>query len=35
MLAIERDNPKQLKNVLPKEYARPALDKERLGQLID
>jgi type I restriction enzyme M protein len=35
MLAIERDNPKQLKDVLPKEYARPALDKERLGQLID
>jgi type I restriction enzyme M protein len=34
MLAIERDN-KQLKGVLPKEYARPALDKERLGELID
>jgi len=34
MGGIERDNP-VLKNVLPKEYARPALDKERLGQLID
>jgi type I restriction enzyme M protein len=34
MLAIERDN-KQLKGVLPKEYARPALDKQRLGELID
>lgn len=34
MLAIERDNPR-LKGVLPKEYARPALDKHRLGELID
>ncbi|MEW6301558.1 MAG: class I SAM-dependent DNA methyltransferase [Thermodesulfobacteriota bacterium] len=34
MRAIERDNP-ALKGVLPKEYARPALDKQRLGQLID
>ena len=34
MAAIERDNPK-LKGVLPKDYARPALDKQRLGQLID
>lgn len=34
MEAIERDNP-ALKGVLPKDYARPALDKERLGQLID
>ena len=34
MDAIERDNP-ALKDVLPKEYARPALDKTRLGQLID
>ena len=33
-LAIERDN-KSLKGVLPKEYARPALDKQRLGELID
>jgi type I restriction enzyme M protein len=31
---IERDNP-SLKGVLPKEYARPALDKARLGQFID
>ncbi len=34
MVAIERDNPR-LKGVLPKEYARPALDKHRLGELID
>jgi len=34
MAAIERDNP-ALKNVLPKDHARPALDKQRLGQLID
>jgi type I restriction enzyme M protein len=34
MGAIERDNP-ALRGVLPKEYARPALDKQRLGQLID
>src|SRR3990170_4433784 len=34
MAGIERDNP-SLKAVLPKEYARPALDKTRLGQIID
>ncbi len=34
MIAIERDNP-ALKDVLPKEYARPALDKTRLGQVVD
>jgi type I restriction enzyme M protein len=34
MESIERDNP-SLKGVLPKDYARPALDKQRLGQLID
>ena len=34
MAAIERDN-SALKDVLPKDYARPALDKQRLGQLID
>ncbi len=34
MVAIEADNP-SLKNVLPKIYARPALDKQRLGELID
>ena len=31
MGCIERDNP-VLKDVLPKDYARPALDKQRLGQ---
>jgi type I restriction enzyme M protein len=34
MTGIERDNA-SLKGVLPKDYARPALDKQRLGQLID
>ncbi len=34
MLSIERDNP-SLKGVLPKDYAHPRLDKQRLGQLID
>ena len=34
MVAIERDNPR-LKGVLPKDYARPGLDKHRLGELID
>jgi type I restriction enzyme M protein len=34
MDAIERENP-QLKGVLPKDYAREALDKTRLGELID
>lgn len=34
MVAIERDN-SRLKGVLPKDYARPALDKHRLGELID
>ncbi len=34
MTAIERDNP-SLKDVLPKNYARQALDKQRLGQIID
>lgn len=34
MAAIERDN-SALKGVLPKGYARPGLDKTRLGQLID
>ena len=34
MAGIERDNP-VLKDVLPKDYARPTLDKQRLGQLID
>jgi type I restriction enzyme M protein len=34
MAGIERDNP-ALKGVLPKDYARVGLDKQRLGQLID
>lgn len=34
MDAIEKDNA-TLKGVLPKDYARPALDKQRLGELID
>jgi type I restriction enzyme M protein len=34
MMAIERDNA-SLKGVLPKDYAHPRLDKQRLGQLID
>src|SRR3990172_53669 len=34
MEAIERENP-SLKGVLPKDYGRPSLDKQRLGELID
>ncbi len=34
MVAIEKENP-VLKGMLPKDYARPALDKHRLGELID
>ncbi len=34
MDAIEQDN-LSLKGVLPKDYGRPALDKQRLGELID
>ena len=34
MAAIGRDN-SVLKDVLPKDYARPALDKQRFGQIID
>src|SRR5436309_9675658 len=34
MSAIERDN-SSLKAVLPKDYGRPGLDKQRLGQLIN
>lgn len=34
MSAIERDNP-SLKGVLPKDFARPGLDKQRLGQIIN
>ena len=34
MVALERENIR-LKGVLPKDYARPGLDKHRLGELID
>ncbi|MCC7420982.1 MAG: SAM-dependent DNA methyltransferase [Planctomycetaceae bacterium] len=34
MVAIEKENP-VLKGVLSKDYARPSLDKQRLGELID
>lgn len=34
MTATERENP-SLRGVLPKDYARPGLDKTRLGQLVD
>ena len=34
MIAIEKENP-SLRGVLSKDYARPALDKQRLGELID
>jgi hypothetical protein len=34
MVEIERDN-QSLKGFLPKDYARPGLDKQRLGQLIN
>jgi type I restriction enzyme M protein len=34
MVAIEKENP-GLKGVLSKDYARPSLDKTRLGELID
>ena len=34
MVAIERDN-EALRDVLPKDYARPNLDKTRLGRVVD
>jgi type I restriction enzyme M protein len=34
MDSIEKDN-SSLKGVLPKDYARPSLDKQRIGELID
>ena len=34
MAAIERENP-TLKGVLPREYAKPTLDKIKLGELVD
>ncbi len=35
MDAIEKDNPKSLKGVLPKVYAQEKLDKQSLGSLVD
>ena len=35
MTAIERDNPRSLRGVLPKDYARPGLGRETLGRIID
>lgn len=35
MDGIERDNPDELRGVLPKNYAREQIDKQRLGELID
>lgn len=34
MAALEHENP-SLRGVLPKDYARPSLDKRRLGELVD
>lgn len=34
MAIIEKENPR-LKNILPKGFARPALDKRRLGEVVD
>lgn len=34
MAAIEREN-KRLKGILPKNFARPELDKRRLGEVVD
>ncbi len=34
MVAVEKDNP-SLRGVLPKNYGRPGLDKQRLGGLVD
>ncbi len=34
MAGVERDNP-ALRDILPRDYARPAMDRQRLGQLID
>ncbi|MEK7476069.1 MAG: class I SAM-dependent DNA methyltransferase [Candidatus Coatesbacteria bacterium] len=35
MAAIERANKDTLKGVLPRDYGRPSLDKQRLGELMD
>ena len=34
MRAIEKEN-KRLKDILPKNFARPELDKRRLGDVVD
>ena len=34
MCAIEKEN-KRLKDILPKNFARPELDKQRLGDVVD
>lgn len=34
MLAVERENP-ELKGILPRNFARPELDKRRLGDVVD
>ncbi|MCQ5056743.1 type I restriction-modification system subunit M N-terminal domain-containing protein, partial [Agathobaculum butyriciproducens] len=34
MIAIENEN-KKLKGILPKNFARPELDKRRLGEVVD
>lgn len=35
MMALEKENPRQLRGILPKDFSKPSLDKTRLGQLID
>lgn len=35
MRAIEDANPQKLKNILPKDFARPELDQRRLGEVVD
>ncbi len=35
MREIENKNPKQLKDILPKNFARPELDKRRLGEIVN
>lgn len=35
MRAIEEANPQKLKNILPKDFARPELNQRRLGEVVD
>lgn len=35
MEAIEKENKKELNGILPKNFARPELDKRRLGEVVD